>query len=604
MKSFIFGGDTGLTYEDLKSRQAYADNMMKQGGAGQPRTAMQGVNSAAKSIMGALLAKKLGATEKAERDKFNDQFNGIIGGMGGGQSTPPFVPSAPTAQPAPSAAQALPTGGPDVPAPTQDGFSMGVIETAQALGMDPVDLATMISYETAGTFDPTKAGPTTQWGQHRGLIQFGEPQAKQYGVDWDDPIGSQLGKDGAIAKYFRENGWKPGMGIMDAYSIINAGAPGKYNASDASNGGAPGTVADKVNNQMRGHREKAQQLLAGQYQPQPQRTAGIDPRIMQAMTNPYATDAQRSVLGMLMQQQIANSQPQDPMKALQMQNLQSQIDQRGKMTPYQQAQIDMQRQKLEAGPGGTEFGLTPQYGVDEEGNPVLIQIGKDGTATQTKLPEGVTFQKEPIKVDAGTDWILLDPISREPVGRVSKNLGAAESEKVQGRLEGEAAATAKNDLGGVAAQASEGINLINSIVNDPALSGITGMVQGNLPPMSQAGTDLNVKIKQLKGKAFLSAFESLKGGGAISEREGAAASDAMARLDRAQSTEAYVEALNELATILQAGVERVQRKAGVAPAATGAPQQGTGSIPPAPSGFDPARWPQVWEAMPEEDKRL
>lgn len=142
-------------------------------------------------------------------------------------------------------------------------FAARLIETANALGMNPVDLATIISYETAGTFDPTKAGPTTQWGQHRGLIQFGEPQAKQYGVDWNDPLGSQLGPDGAIVKYFTENGWKPGMGMMDAYSIVNAGAPGRYNASDANNGGAPGTVADKVNNQMSGHRAKALELLGG-----------------------------------------------------------------------------------------------------------------------------------------------------------------------------------------------------------------------------------------------------------------------------------------------------------------------------------------------------
>ena len=122
----------------------------------------------------------------------------------------------------------------------------GIIETAAALGMDPVDLATIISYETAGTFDPTKGGPTTQWGQHHGLIQFGEPQAKEYGVDWNDPLGSQLGPNGAVAKYFLSNGWEPGMGMADAYSIVNAGGPGRYNASDANNGGAPGTVADKV----------------------------------------------------------------------------------------------------------------------------------------------------------------------------------------------------------------------------------------------------------------------------------------------------------------------------------------------------------------------
>ena len=139
----------------------------------------------------------------------------------------------------------------------------GILETAQSLGMDPVDLATIISYETAGTFDPTKRGPTTQWGQHRGLIQFGEPQAQQYGVNWQDPAGSQLGADGAIVRYFRSNGWRPGMGMLDAYSIVNAGAPGRYNASDANNGGAPGTVADKVRDQMAAHRAKAAALLGG-----------------------------------------------------------------------------------------------------------------------------------------------------------------------------------------------------------------------------------------------------------------------------------------------------------------------------------------------------
>jgi hypothetical protein len=138
---------------------------------------------------------------------------------------------------------------------------LGIIETARAIGADPLDLATAISYETAGTFDPTKRGPTTQWGQHRGLIQFGEPQAQQYGVDWNDPLGSQLGPNGAIAKYFISSGFKPGMSGLDLYSTINAGAPGKYGASDANNGGAPGNVRDKWERQMGGHREKAAALL-------------------------------------------------------------------------------------------------------------------------------------------------------------------------------------------------------------------------------------------------------------------------------------------------------------------------------------------------------
>lgn len=152
----------------------------------------------------------------------------------------------------------------------------GILSTAQAIGANPLDLATVISYETGGTFDPLQAGPTTQWGQHRGLIQFGEPQAQQYGVDWNDPLGSQLGPNGAVANYLRGSGYQPGMGLLDLYSTINAGAPGRYNASDANNGGAPGTVADKVNEQMAQHRANAERLLGQQMAatPQPQGLLG------------------------------------------------------------------------------------------------------------------------------------------------------------------------------------------------------------------------------------------------------------------------------------------------------------------------------------------
>lgn len=154
----------------------------------------------------------------------------------------------------------------DEPSPSRgfsvpDGVRDGIAETAKALGISPIDLATAISYETGGTFDPTKAGPTTKWGQHRGLIQFGEPQAKEHGVDWSDPVGSQLGANGAVASYLRSAGVKPGMGLLDIYSAINAGAPGLYDRSDAAAGGAPGTVRDKVEKQMAGHRANAEAIF-------------------------------------------------------------------------------------------------------------------------------------------------------------------------------------------------------------------------------------------------------------------------------------------------------------------------------------------------------
>lgn len=139
-------------------------------------------------------------------------------------------------------------------------LSGAIKSAATELGISPVDLATVISYETGGTFNPWQKGPTTQWGQHRGLIQWGEPQQKKYGVYEGMPVGEQLK---AVVQYMRDAGVKPGMKLLDVYSAVNAGAVGRYNASDAANGGAPGTVADKVSNQMAGHRRKAELLIGG-----------------------------------------------------------------------------------------------------------------------------------------------------------------------------------------------------------------------------------------------------------------------------------------------------------------------------------------------------
>ena len=84
------------------------------------------------------------------------------------------------------------------------------------------------------------------------------------------------------------------------------------------------------------------------------------------------------------------------------------------------------------------------------------------------------------------------------------------------------------------------------------------MIQGQLPPVTQGGTDLVSKIEQMQGQAFLQAFQSLKGGGAITEREGQAALNAVARLQRTQSQEAFQASLQELRTIIERGKRRLE----------------------------------------------
>lgn len=152
-----------------------------------------------------------------------------------------------------------------------DMFLGGVMEAARVLQVPPGELLAIISFETGGTMDPMQSGPTTQWGTHRGLIQFGEPQAEEYGVDFSSPqaaLMSQLGPSGAIVKYALAHGFIPGQhGAADLYSTINAGGPGRMGASDAHNGGTSGTVADKFNTQMQPHRERAYAMLGGEVPP-------------------------------------------------------------------------------------------------------------------------------------------------------------------------------------------------------------------------------------------------------------------------------------------------------------------------------------------------
>ena len=137
-----------------------------------------------------------------------------------------------------------------------------VLETARVaaqLGISAQDLITTFGYETGGTYDKWQAGPTTQWGQHRGLIQWGEPQAAEFGVTAQSTIEEQIQ---AVGKYLQQRGVKPGMGLLEIYAAINAGDASKFSATDENNGGAPGTVRDKVySDSMANHGANAKALL-------------------------------------------------------------------------------------------------------------------------------------------------------------------------------------------------------------------------------------------------------------------------------------------------------------------------------------------------------
>jgi hypothetical protein len=99
--------------------------------------------------------------------------------------------------------------------------------------------------------------------------------------------------------------------------------------------------------------------------------------------------------------------------------------------------------------------------------------------------------------------------------------------------------------------------LINTALAHPGLDASTGL--NSLSPMNllpgSAAKDYAAFSKQLKGGAFLAAFERLKGAGALSEAEGNKGTDAIARLDTSQSPKAYRQALADYQVVLAQGLK-------------------------------------------------
>lgn len=126
----------------------------------------------------------------------------------------------------------------------------------------------------------------------------------------------------------------------------------------------------------------------------------------------------------------------------------------------------------------------------------------------------------------------------------------------------------QQDLGKSENNADFMLKAIDDVLNDEkgldaAVGGPGGIVGGYAEfskdkklPRSEDLRRMQPKINQLLGKSFLTAYETLKGGGQITEIEGKKATDAIARLDQSQSVEDFKQALKDLKQVVQTARNR------------------------------------------------
>ena len=166
--------------------------------------------------------------------------------------------------------------------------------------------------------------------------------------------------------------------------------------------------------------------------------------------------------------------------------------------------------------------------------------------------------------------------------------GNIAASKAAGTEYGKAGAQANIALPGAIATGEEAIRKVDELVGKaPVIDKETGkVVTPGTKPAAGFGqavgagipglkyipgtsvTDFNKRLEEIQGGAFLQAFNTLKGGGSITEAEGTKATQAINRMSTAQSEKEFNIAAREYQDVLRTGISRAKAKAtgGAAPA--------------------------------------
>ena len=170
-----------------------------------------------------------------------------------------------------------------------------------------------------------------------------------------------------------------------------------------------------------------------------------------------------------------------------------------------------------------------------------------------------------------------------------QNLAAQNNPEIQARLAaaraggtetGKATAQAAIALPGAIATGEEAIRKVDELVGAAPVKNAEGkLISAGTKPHAGFGqavgagipglkyipgtsvTDFNKRLEEIQGGAFLQAFNTLKGGGSITEAEGTKATQAINRMSTAQSEKEFNLAAREYQDVLRNGIARAKAKA-------------------------------------------
>ena len=167
-----------------------------------------------------------------------------------------------------------------------------LVKAGQILGVNPLDLATIIGFESAGSYSPSKMGG--DGGVYRGLIQFSPSNQRTYGITPNMTFEEQL--LGPVVQYFKDRFAAVGMStqganLLQLYTTVLAGNPkANINARDSFGTSSKSGVA-----RMQPHRAAALKRFFGgsesniaqpqSFGPSPwQQSQNMNPQVVERLT--------------------------------------------------------------------------------------------------------------------------------------------------------------------------------------------------------------------------------------------------------------------------------------------------------------------------------
>jgi len=337
--SYVFGGDTGMSYEQLQQRRKMAEQLRAQNSR-TPRNVGEGLHSIARALVARGVDRQNTAREKEMRADMARQYEGIVGALTGNAGGS-YGGSYSAAPQDPAQAMGLDMGSyetkpretAEVPFVPVDPGADDMTWKAMASGAGGLDMGrddmskyrdAIASIESDGSGGYQAVGPThPKLGRALGRYQVMEANLPQWS---QEALGRQVS-----AQEFLAN-----PDIQDAiFDHKFGGYVDKFGDEGAAQAwfAGPGGVGkmgrkDSLGTSVADYTQKFSGALGGT-QGGGVRTAnaGVDPSLVQMATllsNPMLPEGQKAVLGALLERQL---QQADPMRQLDMQYKQAQLEQ-------------------------------------------------------------------------------------------------------------------------------------------------------------------------------------------------------------------------------------------------------------------------------------